>query len=118
MSTGAEKPGRTARPGQRVGIGLLIFAVLSAGFLFLNRDDNPRAAPEWKPGPFDPPVQYAFIPENSDCHDRLPPTSTTCGEWQLHVNYRTGEGRQELDILYGVSLWWARWRLFNRCPPP
>ncbi|MFB4281527.1 MULTISPECIES: hypothetical protein [unclassified Nonomuraea] len=91
---------------------LLACILLSAGAFYLGHDDEPpSAAPEWNPGPFDPPVQYAFIPENTDCHNDLTaapeesaePAIITCSEWRLHVNYTLGEGRQDLDITYGAG---------------
>ncbi|MEV7009867.1 hypothetical protein [Streptosporangium sp. NPDC051022] len=95
--------------GWRVGAVLLALGVLGAGFLYVNRDDSPEAPPAWKPGPFDPPVQYAFVPQASDCHDRFDaedenttPNMVTCSEWQLRVNHKKGGGRQDLDTA-GVS---------------
>ncbi|WP_433242035.1 hypothetical protein ACQPYK_37305 [Streptosporangium sp. CA-135522] len=81
---------------------------MGAGFLYLNRHDRPRVEPEWKPGAFDPPVQYAFISKDSDCHNRpkaeeegAAPKVITCSDWRLRVNYKRGEGRQDMNIAYG-----------------
>ncbi|WP_162641616.1 hypothetical protein [Streptosporangium sp. 'caverna'] len=107
-----ESKRRSARPGpsRRTGLFVLLVFVIGAGFLYLNRHDEPEALPEWKPGPFDPPVQYAFIPEKSDCRDHLADATedaeaklVTCSEWTLHTNYKNGQGRQELDLTYGMS---------------
>ncbi|MEO3859587.1 hypothetical protein [Acrocarpospora sp. B8E8] len=97
-------------PGRRIGFFLLLMGVLGAGYLYLNPGNKPQAIPEWKPGPYDPPVQYAFIPDDSDCPGPLtaeeedaPPKVVRCSEWRLRVHYKTGEGKQEIGITYGAG---------------
>ncbi|MEV4390836.1 hypothetical protein [Nonomuraea sp. NPDC049607] len=68
-------------------------------------------AREWKPEPFDPPVQYAFIPDDSKCPSQ--PSNPTdeevkspliaCTEWRLRVNYKLGRGRQDIGIPHGAG---------------
>ncbi|MBB2912596.1 hypothetical protein FHS43_003879 [Streptosporangium becharense] len=108
--SGVERRATRHRPGRHTAVVLLIFGLLGSGFLYLNRDDSPQAAPDWKPGPFDPPVQYAFTREDPNCHSRpreeeddAAPEVITCSEWTLRVNYKRGKGRQDLDITYGAS---------------
>jgi hypothetical protein len=102
----------SARPGslRRTGLFILLVFVIGVGFLYYNRHGESKAIPEWQPGPFDPPVQYASIPEVSDCRDRLTDATedtkaklVLCSEWTLHVNYKKGQGRQELDLPYGMG---------------
>ncbi|MEZ7126372.1 hypothetical protein ACBR40_13680 [Nonomuraea sp. AD125B] len=76
----------------------------------MNQDASPRSTWEWTPEPFDPPVQYAFIPENSSCPGWSPdaaeegePPLVTCTEWRLHVNLKLGRGRQDIGVPYGVG---------------
>ncbi|GAA3601256.1 hypothetical protein GCM10022419_101830 [Nonomuraea rosea] len=92
-------PGRTR--------ALLLACLLGAGFLYWNLHRPASTTPEWKPGPFDPPVQYAFIPEDANC-PAFPPEETStqlvpCTEWQLRVHYRLGAGRQDIDLTYGMG---------------
>jgi hypothetical protein len=77
----------------------------------MNQDDPPNPTWDWKPGPFDPPVQYAFIPDGLDCHepntgpaeeDSKPPL-VSCTEWRLRVHYKSGEGNQDIGLAYGAS---------------
>ncbi|WP_143043618.1 hypothetical protein [Nonomuraea jiangxiensis] len=101
------RPGTTRRT--RI-LALLLACAAGAAFVYLDLNYKPAASPEWKPGPFEPPVQYAFVPEDSACHDSMPtkpegaePELVTCTDWHLHVNYRRGEGKRELNIPYGVG---------------
>lgn len=100
---------RRRRPSIRwVGV-LLLVCILGAGLLYINQDASPRSAWEWKPGPFDPPVQYAFIPEDSKCPSWPPadeetkPPLISCTEWRLHVNYKLDKGRQDIGIQHGAG---------------
>ncbi|MFK4036370.1 hypothetical protein ACI2LC_11295 [Nonomuraea wenchangensis] len=93
-----------------VGV-LLLICILGAGFLYMNQDNTPRPAWEWKPGPYDPPVQYAFIPEDTECHgwpsgpteEEAEPPLIACTEWRLRVNYELGKGRQDIGLTYGAG---------------
>lgn len=95
---------------RQVGI-LLLVCILGAGFLYMNQDDTSRPAWEWKPKPYDPPVQYAFIPEDSKCHswpssptdEEAKPPLIACTEWRLRVNYKLGKGRQDIGVPYGAG---------------
>ncbi|MFG1617458.1 hypothetical protein ACGFI3_32265 [Nonomuraea wenchangensis] len=93
-----------------VGV-LLLICILGAGFLYMNQDNTPRPAWEWKPGPYDPPVQYAFIPEDTECHgwpsspteEEAEPPLIACTEWRLRVNYKLGKGRQDIGLIFGAG---------------
>ncbi len=78
----------------------------------MNRDTNTRSdAWEWNPEPYDPPVQYAFVPENAECHswfsrpedEETEPPLITCTEWRLRVNYTRGRGNQSIGIPYAAG---------------
>ncbi|MFC4014775.1 hypothetical protein ACFOY2_46645 [Nonomuraea purpurea] len=79
--------------------------------LYIDQNKSPRPAWEWKPQPFDPPVQYAFIPEDPKCpgwppnptEEETEPPLIACNEWRLRVNFKLGEGRQDIGILFGVG---------------
>ncbi|WP_143082253.1 hypothetical protein [Nonomuraea wenchangensis] len=94
-----------------VGVLLLLICILGAGFLYMNQDNTPRPAWEWKPGPYDPPVQYAFIPEDTECHgwpsspteEEAEPPLIACTEWRLRVNYKLGKGRQDIGLIFGAG---------------
>ncbi|MEU6720181.1 hypothetical protein ABZ897_52735 [Nonomuraea sp. NPDC046802] len=103
-----DSPRRTSIKG--LGIFILI-CILGAGLLYIDQNTSPRPAWEWKPQPFDPPVQYAFIPEDPKCPSR-PPDSTeeetkppliACNEWRLHANFKLGKGRHDIGVPFGVG---------------
>ncbi|MEU4541610.1 hypothetical protein AB0G15_42960 [Streptosporangium sp. NPDC023825] len=114
-TTGFDSPSREAhspsKRGSSAWIGLLLLlGILGVGFLYLNWDTKPRTvAWEWIPKPYDPPVQYAFTPENNECHqwpsrsedESARPPLVACTEWRLRVNYVRDEGRQDIGIPYG-----------------
>ena len=104
------KDSRGRRPMRWVGV-LLLICILGAGFLYMNQDNTPRPAWQWKPGPYDPPVQYAFIPEDTECHgwpsspteEEAEPPLIACTEWRLRVNYKLGKGRQDIGLIFGAG---------------
>lgn len=83
------------RPMKPVGAFVLI-SILVAGLFEMLREPPPEW--RWTPQPVAAPVQYAFLPENSNCgwppdlpDEETKPSLVTCTEWLLHVN-------AELDI--------------------
>jgi hypothetical protein len=56
-------------------------------------------------------VQYAFIPEDSECNswptrpidEETKPPLIACTEWRLHVNFKSGDGRQDIGTPYGAG---------------
>lgn len=89
---------------------LLLVFILVVGLLHTTRDTTPPSAWQWTPKPFDPPVQYAFLPETSECRwpsdssdEETKPPLVTCNEWRLRVNYELGSNRQDIGVPYGAG---------------
>ncbi|GGP05392.1 hypothetical protein LDL08_06310 [Nonomuraea glycinis] len=56
-------------------------------------------------------MQYAFIPEGSECHswpsrridEETKPPLIGCTERRLHVNFKSGDGRRDIGTPYGAG---------------
>ncbi|WP_405144169.1 hypothetical protein OG589_40990 [Sphaerisporangium sp. NBC_01403] len=104
LAEGALASVRKGRAG-RAAILVVVVAVIAAGALYLNRD-KPDPEYVWKPGPFDPPVQYAYVPQTTACADSVPPSEEQsaihCTEWKVFTAYKQGQsGRMELGTWFG-----------------
>ncbi|MGW4665973.1 hypothetical protein [Streptosporangium sandarakinum] len=105
-------PERKSKSWPAKWVGILVLAcALGFGVLYANGNDTPQPTWEWKPKSYDPPVQYAFIPDDAKCgrlnpglteEDAEPPL-VVCTEWRLRVNYKRGDGRQDIGIPYASS---------------
>ncbi|WP_066942276.1 hypothetical protein [Microtetraspora fusca] len=62
-----------------------------------------RVAIEWRPRPFDPPIQYAYVPADASC-DPFPQADdedaepVMCAEWHLRSVFKEGEGRRDSGL--------------------
>ncbi|MGI5485358.1 hypothetical protein [Microtetraspora malaysiensis] len=81
-------------------LSTLLVVILSSVLSF-----KTRVAAEWRPRPFAPPIQYAYVRSDASC-DPFPPLDdedaepVMCAEWHLRSVFKEGEGRDDLG-LYG-----------------
>ncbi|MEV0973692.1 hypothetical protein [Microtetraspora glauca] len=64
---------------------------------------KPRVTVEWRPDPFDPPIQYAYVGEDASCEpfpraDDEDAEPVMCAEWRLRSVFKEGEYRHDSGL--------------------
>ncbi|MDP9849525.1 hypothetical protein J2853_008736 [Streptosporangium lutulentum] len=87
-----------------IGAATALLVALLAVNAYATRGSEPERASAWKPERLDPPVQYAFLSDESGCEnpprqEELDSSIVTCSDWTMRVEYKKGKDRQELGLL-------------------